>query len=79
LAELDENEFYWRDLIGLNVVNTENESLGIVQEMLTSAAHDILLVINSAKKRILIPYTFGVHVLSVNLEAKTITVDWYLD
>lgn len=44
LPELDDDEFYTADLIGLDVVNVEGKKLGVVKEIFPSPAHDILVI-----------------------------------
>lgn len=40
----DEGEFYWSDLIGLVVVNEQQEMLGHVAEMIEAGAHAVMVV-----------------------------------
>lgn len=42
---LDTDEFYWVDLIGLDVENLQGESLGRVIDMMDNGAHPILRVV----------------------------------
>jgi len=72
-----DDEYYWSDLIGLSVVNLENEQLGVVDNMLDMGANDILCVRND-KGEILIPFLSHV-VQQVNLDEKLIRVDWQAD
>ncbi len=81
LPELPEGDFYWRDLIGMQVVTTEGYDLGEVSEMLETGANDVLVVKanrNDAfgKKERLIPYLVEQVVKSVSTENKQICVDW---
>lgn len=41
---LDDDEFYWVDLIGSAVENLQGESLGVVSDMMDNGAHPILKV-----------------------------------
>lgn len=41
---LDDNEFYWVDLIGSAVENLQGEHLGVVSDMMDNGAHPILMV-----------------------------------
>ncbi|UIN22915.1 ribosome maturation factor RimM [Herbaspirillum frisingense] len=41
---LDDNEFYWVDLIGSAVENLQGEQLGVVSDMMDNGAHPILKV-----------------------------------
>lgn len=81
LAPLSEGEYYWHDLIGLDVFNQDGISLGQVKELIETGANDVL-VINGAgddKTRILIPLVMGVYVKQVDLIAKTLHVDWQIE
>ncbi|MBP0597904.1 ribosome maturation factor RimM [Herbaspirillum sp. LeCh32-8] len=42
---LDDNEFYWVDLIGSSVENLQGEQLGVVSDMMDNGAHPILRVV----------------------------------
>ena len=55
LAPTDENEFYWSDLIGFQVVNLAGETLGRLEGFLETGAHDVMQVKGS--KAYLIPFT----------------------
>lgn len=84
LPELPEDEFYWRDLVGLQVVNIENYDMGTVSQMLPTVSNDVLVVkANSkdafGKRERLIPFIQSQYVVAVNMEEKRITVDWPAD
>ncbi len=81
LPELPEGEFYWRDLMGMNVVTTNGYDLGVVSDMMETGANDVLVVKanrNDAfgKKERLIPYLDEQVIKSVCLNTKKINVDW---
>ena len=71
-----EDEYYWRDLIGLLVFNEAGDAFGGVAELLESGAHDILVV--RGDREHLIPFVRDI-VLSVDPMAKRIVVRWELD
>lgn len=84
--QLDDDEFYWADLIGLAVVNLQGEALGQVTDMMHNGAQSILRITpvpqsgeqdNKAPER-LIPFV-DQFVKTVDQAGKTITVDWGLD
>lgn len=78
---LSGNEFYWLDLIGLDVVNLQGESLGVVADLIDNGAHPILKVVRSeagAEKEYLIPFVEH-FVPEVDQKNRKITVDWGLD
>ncbi len=80
---LADGEFYWSDLTGLNVVNLQAQSLGMVLGLMDNGAHPILRVgenvdvAGTAQER-LIPFV-DQFVKNVDLAAKTVTVDWGVD
>ena len=69
-----ENEYYWEDLIGLTVQNTQQITLGTVSEVQATGANEILIITNE-KKRHLIPFIKHT-IQAVDLPNKLITVDW---
>lgn len=80
LPEL-ENEFYWRDLIGCEVITTKGYNLGVVEGLLETGSADVLRVKANPKDAFgqterLIPYIDGQFVLDIQLDEKRITVDW---
>ena len=76
LPETGANEFYWSDLVGLKVVNAENEDLGTVSEVFATGANDVLVV--QGERERLIPFTEEV-VKQVELANGVIRVDWGRD
>ena len=85
---LSADEFYWSDLIGLDVVNLQGESLGVVADMMSNGPQSILRIAapvsaepgdaESAAQERLIPFV-DQFIITVDKEAKKITVDWGLD
>lgn len=82
---LDDDEFYWIDLIDLAVENLQGEQLGVVADLMENGAHPILritvsVIIGQEKMvpELLIPFV-DQFVKTVDQTAKKITVDWCLD
>lgn len=73
LGEAAEGEFYWVDLVGLEVVNLQGERLGRVGDLLRTGGSDVLVV--SGERERLIPFIAD-YVKSVDRGAKRITVEW---
>ena len=71
-----ENEYYWADLIGLKVVNEQDEDLGTVSRVFGTGANDVLVVKNERER--LIPF-IGEVVKKVDLAGRVIRVDWGSD
>ncbi|WP_394176286.1 ribosome maturation factor RimM [Thalassotalea litorea] len=81
LPELPEGEFYWRDLIGMDVVNEQGYNFGKVTDIMETGSNDVLVVKanrNDAfgQKERLIPYLEDQVIKSVSLDEKQIDVDW---
>ncbi|WP_430609799.1 ribosome maturation factor RimM [Enterococcus sp. DIV0876] len=55
LAQLEENEFYYHDIIGLTVLEGE-QVIGKVKEILSPGANDVWVIQRKGKKDALIPY-----------------------
>lgn len=53
LAALPEGEFYWRDLIGAHVCRAGGAALGEIVEIWPTPAHDVLVVRDGARTRLL--------------------------
>ncbi|RTR34664.1 ribosome maturation factor RimM [Shewanella atlantica] len=81
METLPEDEFYWRDLIGCEVINTKGYNMGKVQEIVETGSNDVLLVKANAKDGFgkaerMIPFVTEQFIIEVNLTEKQITVDW---
>jgi len=75
------DEYYWVDLIGLNVVNREGATLGTVRELTSTAAQTVLVLDDlQAGKLIerLIPFV-SAYIDDVDLPGRRILVDWQAD
>lgn len=80
-----DGEYYWVDLIGLDVVNREGQALGRVIGLIDTGPHAVLRILppgvdEPAKpdQERLIPFV-SAFVDDVSLETRRITVDWGLD
>jgi 16S rRNA processing protein RimM len=79
LPEAGADEVYWADMIGLEVVNLQDERLGQVAEVFSNGAHAVLRVAEPGRKEDrLLPYVDAV-VREVNLTTARIRVDWGAD
>jgi 16S rRNA processing protein RimM len=81
LPALLEGEYYWRDLIGLEVLNQDGIILGEVNEISETGANDVLVINGTGanKNKLLIPLVMDVYVKKVDLIANCIHVDWQLE
>lgn len=73
----DENEYYWHDLIGLRIENLGGETLGKVEGLISTGAHDVLRVVDEETER-LIPFV-AAYAQEVDLAGGVIRVDWQKD
>ena len=81
LPETAKDEYYWADLVGLEVVNTQGERLGQVTGLLSSGAHDVLCVRDGAEEKVqerLLPFVAQV-VKNVDMASRRICVEWGRD
>ncbi len=74
LPATGKNQYYWADLIGLDVVHRNGELLGKIEQMMATGANDVMVVEGDRQR--LIPFLMGNTVLEVDLEARRIVVDW---
>ena len=77
----EKDEYYWVDLIGLNVVNREGIALGSVKELLSTGAQTVLVMDyeqDGKPQERMIPFV-AAYVDDVDLAARRITVDWQPD
>ena len=72
----EEGRYYLADLIGLQVVNENDEALGVVTRTYSNGVHDVIEV--SGERTRLIPWVAAV-VKGVDLPAKRIEVEWGAD
>lgn len=67
-------EYYWADLIGLAVGNLQGINLGVVSDMMSTGAHDVMVLAGDRER--LVPFVKNHFVKDVNLEQGYILVDW---
>ncbi len=75
------DEYYWVDLIGLDVVNREGAALGTVRELLSTGAQTVLVMDYQQDGKLqerMIPFV-SVYIDDVDLTARRILVDWQAD
>ncbi|KKO48770.1 16S rRNA-processing protein RimM [Arsukibacterium sp. MJ3] len=81
LPSLEEGDYYWKDLMGLAVINQTGYHLGEVSDMMETGSNDVIVVKANrtdafGKKERLLPFLTETVVKSVNLAEKQIIVDW---
>jgi len=73
LPELEENTYYWEDIIGLSVYTADDIFLGRVESIIQTGSNDVYVVKNG-KSEILVPAMESV-VLKIDLDQKTMKVN----
>lgn len=73
LPELDEETYYWRDLIGIEVYTKTEEFLGRIDSIIETGSNDVY-VVKRDEKEVLIPALEAV-VLEIDLAHNRMQVD----
>ncbi len=83
LPLLPEGDYYWQQLIGLNVFTTQGKKpllLGTITRLFETGANDVFEVApcegSIDKRSRLLPYVPGIHVTKVDLASGEMIVDW---
>lgn len=77
LRRLGQDEYYWTDLMGMEVITSGGLSLGKVDHLFETGANDVLVV--QGERERLLPWVIGDVIKSVSLDEKRIVVDWDVD
>ena len=77
LHSLNQGEYYWHDLIGIEVTNKQGVKFGTIKSLLETGAHDVV-IIQGERERI-IPYIMDKTILEINIEKNSMLVDWHED
>ena len=72
-SELEEDEYFIADLIGLAVVTDAGEALGTVKDVMETGANDVYIVEMKDGRELLLP-AIGDCILDVNLDEGRMTV-----
>jgi len=77
-----QDEYYWVDLIGLDVFNREGEAMGKVKELLSTGPQTVLVLTytdtQTKEAERMIPFV-AAFIDAVDLPGRRITVDWQAD
>ncbi|QLH63662.1 ribosome maturation factor RimM [Serratia symbiotica] len=81
LPPLEGDDYYWKDLIGCQVVTTTGYELGKVIDMMETGSNDVMVVKANLKdafgmKERLVPFLHGQVIKKVDLTAQVIEADW---
>ena len=74
LPKVAKDEYYWSDLIGLNVETDLGVQLGVVESLLETGANDVVIV--KGERERVIPFLQGQTIMAIDLEAGRMVVDW---
>lgn len=74
LGELEQDEFYFHEIIGCLVFTVKGEEIGKIREILTPGANDVWVIKGKGGKDILIPYIEQV-VKKVDVKEKIILIE----
>jgi len=75
LPKPEKDEYYWADLVGLQVETTQGIDLGKVDYLIETGANDVL-VLQSGEAERLIPFLQGQVIKKIDLVNKIMIVDW---
>lgn len=78
LPPTEKGEYYWGDLIGLEVINAAGQALGRVLGLIETPGNAVLRIGENGGKERLLPFVEAV-VLDVDLLAQRLRVDWEAD
>lgn len=80
LPNLEEGEYYWHQLEGLQVITVDGQLLGRVDHLLETGSNDVMVVKpcdgSLDQRERLLPYLPGQYVLDIDLNAGVMQVDW---
>jgi len=74
LAPCEPGQYYWTDLVGMQVVTRGGISLGTVDHLVETGANDVLVVRGERER--LVPFIREQVIVAVDPDARVITVDW---
>ena len=76
LPKLPAGEYYWEELVGLEVINHTGVAFGKVTELFATGANDVLIVKDNKGLERLIPFVIGEHVIEIDEDNRLIKVEW---
>ena len=77
LPKLGEGDFYWSQLIGMEVESLKADALGTIESMMETGANDVMVVKGDRER--LIPFVMDDVVKEVDLASRRVVVDWQPD
>lgn len=78
--ELDADEVYWSELMGMDVLNGQGVDIGRIEDVFETGANDVIVVRSPRQHEpVLIPYVLDHYILSIDKVKRIVTVDWQDD
>ncbi|MBD1380023.1 ribosome maturation factor RimM [Metabacillus arenae] len=74
LGELDEDEFYFHEIIGCKAFTADGEEIGTIREILTPGANDVWVIKRRGKKDALIPFVND-FVKTIDVKNKQVVIE----
>lgn len=75
LPEPPPGEYYWADLLGLEVRTVAGVALGRIERLLETGSNDVLVVAGGGREH-LVPFVPGEVIIRVDLGAGEVVADW---
>ncbi len=72
----EKNAYYWRDLIGMQVINQQDVALGTVKSLLETGANDVLVVVSEEAVDMKASETEAAKVETVKTETRERLIPW---
>lgn len=79
LPALAADEYYWYQLVGLHVVDTNGNELGKIIRLLETGANDVMVLLDGHGVEHLVPYIMHQVIKEVNLVDHKMVVDWNVE
>ena len=76
LPKLEENSYYWEDLVDFNVIDIKGNPVGKVDSLFRTGSNDVLVIIDETKERLLVPFIMEEVIKYVDLAKELISIDW---
>ncbi len=73
LPDPEADTYYWKDLIGMTVIDIHEGKLGTIDHVIPTGSNDVF-VVTGGKREVLVPHLAHV-VLSVDVENRTMRID----
>lgn len=79
LEILPKDEYYWFQLIGLEVYDVDSKYIGKIKDLMETGANDVIIVRGEGKTEHLIPYLQDRVIKNIDLERQRMVVEWDTD